>query len=154
MTTFAAIDPGMSTGASLWYYTPHGPLPAELLATTQFTGGLHGFLHWWDENDWPIQHLVVERYKLDARAHKTEHIEPVRIEGAIETLWGTEEVDWQTNQALAHVTTNNAKQAGYWVTPTQLGQPDNNDAVSSIKHGLYWLKQNHRPTLEHVWGTP
>lgn len=153
-TQFIAIDPGMSTGVTHWQYNPHSDQPAQLLDATQFTGGLDAFRTWWARSQWAAAFLVVEQFKPDGRATHIDEFEPIRIEGAIGTLWGNSEIIWQTNQALTHTRNQQIINAGYWVDAKQLGQPDNNDAISSIKHALYWLKQNHLPTHLHVWGTP
>lgn len=153
MVSFCSIDPGVETGVTRWVYDPHGHLPAERVQAVQFKGGLDAFLKWWDITDMAASFLIVEKFTPDGRATKIDEFEPIRIEGAIKTLWGDDDsIVWQTNQALAHVKEPRVRDAGYWVTPREVGRPDANDANSSVKHALYWLKQNHEPTRLHVWG--
>ena len=141
VTSLLALDPGGTTGWSLWRFTE--AMPIEHVAHGQVSGGVDGFVQWWhrqDEQD--IDEVVSESFVLDGRTASPD-ITPLRIEGALAVLWPG--VIYQRNVYKGHVPDAKIKELGLWWA----GEPH---AVDSMRHALALMKvRRHLPTLMWAW---
>ena len=178
MTYLLTIDPGMSTGITLgefWENTPY-----ERLAFWQIKGGLDALEGWIHDHydNYPDRwyfpecadpalsfrsldyELVVEKFvPLPApRTFKTDELEPIRIEGAVQVM--VRRPVWQraASMVLAGGTTpaqrkrasdDVLRRLGLWTTGSMVGMKDANDVNSAQKHAIAYLRSiKHRPTIE------
>lgn len=169
MTYLLSIDPGMSTGIVLGKFT--GDTAYERILRWQVEEGLYGFFDWHESipGDWLHAGVVVVEKFVPlpmARTFKTEELEPIRIEGAIEAL-GISPV-WQraASMVLAGGDTpaqrkrrsdDRLRALGLWSTPTNMGKDytlkDCNDINSAQKHAISYLRSiSHKPTLDFLEG--
>ena len=75
-----AIDPGKTTGWSIWSFEKEKPL--KLIELGQTEGGVDGYLSsWWDRNTW-CEVIVSEQFVLDGRTPNPD-ITPLKIEGVL-----------------------------------------------------------------------
>lgn len=133
-----ALDPGGTTGWSLWEYDSITPLrPIE---HGQIVGGVEGFIEWWKDSgiEYEFDEVVSESYRLDGRTPKPD-VTPLRIEGALAVLWP--EVVYQPNTYKAIVTDERIKALGLW-------WPGQQHARDSLRHAWARMKHlKHMPTL-------
>lgn len=145
MTRLLALDPGESTGWSLWYYD--ALTHPQLIDHGTITGGVKGLIAWWytrgsagEGMQW--DEVVSESFRLDGRT-MFPNITPLRIEGALAVLWP--DVHYQPNTMKAHVTDEWIKDHGLWWK----GKGHDRD---SLRHAFSYLKiRRHAPTLR-LWG--
>ena len=139
MTLLLALDPGRSTGWSVWEYGDTKPLTH--LEHGTIAGGLEGFIdfamgkHGYDE-------VVAETFRLDGRTVKPD-VTPLRIEGALTTLFP----GWvgQPNSHKVHAPDALLKRAGLW-------WPGKGHDRDSARHALAYMKlRRHLPTIERYW---
>lgn len=146
MTHLLALDPGGTTGYSLWTYDSLTPL--TLLEHGQIPGGLLGFSLWAREYrsaHW-IDQVVSEDFVDDDRTDSPEVVS-LRIEGAIVALLQIEgaSVVWQRNTAKAAADDLFLKRHGFWFK----GQEHARD---SARHAIHYMKaRRHMPTIERFW---
>lgn len=142
MNTILGLDPGGTTGWSLWQYdalTP--PRPIE---HGQVSGGLDGFLEWWEGDDmgYRSMEVVSESFRLDGRTPKPD-VTPLRIEGALRVL--RPDVIYQPNTMKMHLTDDRIKALGLWWK----GEPH---AIDSMRHVWALMRaRRHMPTLLCGW---
>jgi hypothetical protein len=144
-----AIDPGMETGI-VEAIVDAGRV--RIVGREQIVGGLNGLtdidylgnLHEWDPNA-----IVYEKFSPlpTSRAYKLAELEPIRIEGAIEsypwigaalapqrtsalTIAGTHG-DYRANKKAAD---NLLRECGLWTLPREIERPDANDVNAAMKH--------------------
>ena len=135
MSILLAVDPGKTTGASLWQYSDTEPL--ECTWHGQIEDGIHGFIQYMFDHDEPDV-VVAEKFVLDGRTPNPD-VTPLRIEGALMAYY--EHVILQRNNFKKHVSNELLKEHGlYWK-----GEPH---AMDSARHALAYMKVNrHMPTL-------
>lgn len=144
MTVILGLDPGESTGWSLWEYDDE-TAPVHL-AHGIISDGLLGFIHWWMKGLGPALPLwgtvVCESFHLDGRTDFP-NVTPLRIEGALAVLWP--ETHFQPNTMKLHLSDRKMKELGLW-------WPGKGHDRDSMRHVFAYLKANlrHRPTLE-LW---
>lgn len=139
MTIILGLDPGESTGWSIWRYDETHP--PEHLDHGIIAGGLRGFIDWFDDTD-GLDEVVCESFRLDGRT-AFPNITPLRIEGALAVLWP--ETHFQPNTMKAHLSDRKMKELGLW-------WPGEGHDRDSMRHVFAYLKTNirHRPTLK-LW---
>lgn len=137
MTTLLALDPGGTTGYSLWWYDAITPLrPIE---HGQTPDGVEGFIHWWNTQDTHLwDEIVSERFVLDGRTARPDTT-PLKIEGVL--MVERPDVIFQPNGFKAAVPDAVLKRLGFWWKGQQ-------HARDSARHALAYLKaRGHRPTM-------
>lgn len=143
MKTLLSLDPGKTTGVSIWEYDDETPLTC--VQHFQIEDGYEGFLKYYigQNRVKPFDVVVSESFRLDGRTPNPD-ITPLKIEGILETVHYQEDVPlyFQPNNFKAHVDNEKLKQHDlYWA-----GQPH---AMDSARHALTWAKvQYHMPTLK------
>lgn len=152
MTSLISIDPGMMTGVVFGRYSESERFEVE--DRWQVGGGLQGALV--DlENITDSTEITCEKFspRPGARSWKLVELEPLRIEGALETLYGSR-VHWRKPEQRKLVgdlsrTERFLKATGYWTLPSEVGQKDANDANAAMMHALGYLRdRGHRPTID------
>lgn len=146
MTLLLALDPGGTTGWSLWRYD--ALTPAMPLEHGQITGGVEGFVAWWRDSDIEAEadEIVAESFILDGRTLYPD-LTPKLIEGALVALWGGP-LHYQRNTFKAHAPDATLKRLGFWWKGEQ-------HARDSARHALAFLKvRKHLPTVRAYWGRP
>lgn len=146
MTLLLALDPGGTTGWSIWQYD--ALTPAMPFEHGQITGGVQGFVEWWREHERDIEpdvdEVVSESFVLDGRTVSPD-VTPLRIEGALSVLW-PHGVIYQRNTFKAHAPDATLKRLGFWWRGEQ-------HARDSARHALAFLKvRKHLPTVRAYWG--
>lgn len=137
--TLLALDPGGTTGWSVWTYSDteplthvgHGMVKDGLRGFIQFASGVHP-----DE-------VLSETFVLDGRTPKP-NTEPLRIEGALSVIWP----DWigQRNVMKAHAPDELLKAKGLW-------WPGAGHDRDSARHAIARMKvTRHAPTLAWLYG--
>ncbi|MDF2990241.1 MAG: hypothetical protein K0S37_755 [Microbacterium sp.] len=143
MTRLLALDPGGTTGFSVWEYGPLQPLTH--IHHGQIAGGLRGFGAWARRFDEPIDEVVAESFVDDHRTADPD-VTPLRIEGVIDFVWGVHGVPvvLQRNFAKAHARDALLERMGWWWK----GQEHARD---SARHAVAFLKTaRHAPTLRLI----
>jgi hypothetical protein len=148
VTVILGLDPGLSTGFSIWHYdaiTPPQPLEHGTI-----TGGHRGLANWWrdrlDANEGALQwdEVVSESFIPDGRTAFPE-IDPLRSEGVLYALFPS--VVFQRNLYKAHVTDEKIKELGLW-------WPGSGHDRDSLRHVFAYLKtRGHVPT-QMLWKRP
>lgn len=146
MTILLALDPGGTTGFSLWQYGATEPL--SHVTHGMVANGLHGWLHWWHTTyvELLVDEIVIEDFLLDGRTPKpdTTALEVIGAVEALASLHGTP-VLRQRNVLKAHCPDEKLKEWGFW-------WPGKGHDRDSARHALASLKiARHRPTLERYW---
>lgn len=141
MSIILGLDPGESTGWSIWGYDEtHAP---GHLDHGIIEGGLKGFIRWWHLSKWTgvPSEVVCESFRLDGRTDFP-NVTPLRIEGALAVLWP--ETHFQPNTMKLHLSDRKMKELGLW-------WPGPGHDRDSMRHVFAYLKvRRHRPTLE-LW---
>lgn len=140
MTTLLALDPGRTTGASLWKYSDTEPL--ECTWHGQIMYGVKGFiLYMLDHVDPDI--VVAEQFVLDGRTPNPD-VTPLKIEGAMMAHYDPDFtlIAFQRNNFKKHVSNELLKAHDlYW--------KGEQHAMDSARHALAFMKVNkHMPTLQ------
>lgn len=139
MPKILALDPGKTTGASLWSYTDEEPITN--LWHRQITDGTQGFIKFITELETP-DIVVAEQFVLDGRTPYPD-VTPLQIEGALLIYYNKPEtlIVFQQNNFKAHAKNDVLKAHDlYWK-----GEPH---AMDSARHALAYMKtQRHIPTL-------
>lgn len=166
--TLLSIDPGLSSGVTLWEYGDSKP--AELLEFWQIEGGIEGFLEWTTFIGSHTDDVVVEKF-TPRQSLTLASAEPLLIEGALIALGyvppykpGGKNVNWN-HPAQMYFTGGDdlaakkkrahkwLKEHGLYVTGKDVGCKDANDVRSSMLHAMVWFrKQKHRATLKQFFG--
>lgn len=140
MTRLLSIDPGGTSGWSIWSLSDVDPL--ELRDYGQIEGGVRGFLHWWEGRE-KSDIVIAENFVLDSRAIAHPDLSGVRILGALEVL--APGFISPRNSAMVHAPDPFLRKHGLYIN----GQ---RHARDSIRHAVSWAKTTkHRPTLERFW---
>ena len=146
MKKLLALDPGKTTGMSIWGYSDSTPLTHIMHG--QIAGGLDGFLEYFYARGVaaPFDVIVSESFVLDGRTPNPD-VTPLRIEGVLQAhahRYGTL-VRFQRNNFKAHVTNDFLKRNSlYWA-----GEPH---AMDSARHALAYMKvSRHFPTLKYYF---
>lgn len=144
MKRLLALDPGKTTGMSIWMYDAETPL--ELAGYGQIDGGVDGFLEYLYPTNgkfmvWDV--IVSESFVLDGRTPNPD-VTPLHIEGILEAHAHRTgcQLRFQRNNFKSHVSNESLKRLGLYVP----GKPH---AMDSMRHALAFMKTTmHRPTLE------
>lgn len=152
MTLLISIDPGMMTGIVVGRYDIDTPF--EYITRSQVGGGLQGALLEAGEID-PRMEITVEKFspRPGARSWRLDELEPIRIEGALETLYGSR-IRWrkpEQRKLIGDLPRTEAflKATGYWTLPSEVGYKDANDVNAAMMHALGYLRDRaHRPTID------
>ena len=144
MKTILALDPGRTTGASLWRYSDTEPL--ECTWHGQIMYGVKGFILYMLDHIEP-DIVVAEQFVLDGRTPNPD-VTPLKIEGAMMAHYDPDFTDivFQRNNFKKHVSNELLKAHDlYWK-----GEPH---AMDSARHALAFMKVNkHMPTLKKYFG--
>jgi hypothetical protein len=162
MMDIAVFDPGITTGLVLAEYTPT-TLP-RIIGKYEIPGGLSGAIQyiWSASLEGGFSRAVCEKFRMTPRVRTAVQVEPLRIEGAVEAIFGTGGVTWQypdqmllagghrspgANKTAAD---NVLRDMGLWTLPSEVeNHTDANDINSAMKHLVAYLRNNdHVPTLE------
>ena len=145
MRRLLALDPGQTTGWSLWEYDESTPL--RHVSHGMQAGGLEGLIAWWRRCEVRCEwdEVVCESFVLDGRTLYPD-VTPLRIEGALTALW-PEGVTFQRNNMKAHATDAKLKELGLW-------WPGAGHDRDSARHALAYMKTavRHIPTIK--WAYP
>lgn len=147
MTTLLSLDPGGTTGVSLWRYTDTTPL--EHLQHCMVPHGEDGFIAWARTLDLSqIDEVVSESFVLDGRARIVD-ITPKGIETAIKMIfgkWGAGlPVTWQRNTMKSAAPDEFLKAHGLWWK----GAGHDRDTA---RHAIAYMRgKRHMPTIHHFW---
>lgn len=139
-----ALDPGETTGWSVWDYSDRQPL--TYVAHGMIAGGLVGFIEWWPviPDELLPTEVVCESFVLDGRT-AFPNVTPLRIEGALAALWHGP-VTLQRNTYKMHGPDDLLKRIGLWWK----GAGHDRD---SARHAIaYCITRRHMPTL--MWLHP
>lgn len=143
MKILLALDPGKTTGWSLWQYDADEPL--ENLSHGQIENGVEGFIKTLTDTwriNWETE-IVSESFILDGRTPNPDTT-PLQIEGVLmlDAAQNMTPLKFQRNNMKKHVTDDLLKQHNlYWT-----GQPH---AVDSARHALAYVKtMPHMPSLK------
>lgn len=144
MKRLLALDPGKTTGMSIWQYDVETPL--QLVGYGQIEGGVDGFLEYLYPSDgrymiWDV--IVSESFVLDGRTPNPD-VTPLKIEGILESHAHRTrcQLRFQRNNFKAHVSDPLLGKYGFYV-------PGMGHANDSMRHALAWAKTSyHRPTLD------
>lgn len=136
-----AFDPGGTTG---WAYGVYSDTTAlQFVDGGQIPNGCPGFVEWFkhDKNIGLLRPdvLVSESFQLRPGV-KSPDVTPLRIEGAITALWGTENVVWQQPAQKSLIPDELLRERGLWIK----GQRHQMDA--RIHLAGYVIRQHHKPT--------
>lgn len=171
-----AIDPGMSTGISLFTNSREED-PWVFSHAYQVTDGLTGFLAWCAEHDvirYVRDHdVTVISEKFTPRSHgpakgfTQKSVEPLRVEGAIQAMFNLpnpfEDLTpprWRQPSQQYFSGGDNLEEKkrksrdflekhGITLKGSDLGAPNEDDATSATLQGFAYLRDTrHRPTLE------
>lgn len=145
MTTLLSLDPGGSTGWSVWTYDAVTPL--RLVEYGTITGGLRGFLDWFNSPAGDLDEIVAEDFILDGRTARPDTT-PLEILGALEALvWASgPPLIRQRNFMKNHAPDDLLKRLGLW-------WPGKGHDRDSARHALALLKtRKHAPTLRWMYG--
>lgn len=158
MSKILSMDPGMSTGI-VHAAVEDDALP-EILMKWQVEQGLPGVNDWGYENHLTAgfaDRLVCERWhpRPGARSYKLDELEPIRIEGMLESFYDDILLFRQPEQRHLFKESDRFEKsaaflqwAGYWTTGSEVGCKDANDANSAMMHLFGYLRDNkHRPTV-------
>jgi hypothetical protein len=147
MKTLLALDPGKTTGISIWQFDANTPLTH--IAHHQCEQGLEGFIRFMmpHEKVAPFDVIVSESFKLDGRTPNPD-ITPLKIEGALDVMSVLMQAPlyFQPNNFKAHVDNGKLKEHNlYW--------PGQQHAMDSARHAITWaMIQRHMPTLLEYFG--
>lgn len=158
-----AIDPGQETGI-VEAEVDGGSVLVQ--ARHQLVGGLDGVVEYlWElyHGNWEAR-IVCEKFSPlpTARAYRLNELEPIRIEGAIEAMFGLDLVTFQRTSALTIAGSHgnpaaNKKAAddylrdcGLWTTGKVVGRRDANDVNAAMKHLVAYGRANSWPD-PHDW---
>lgn len=153
MKSLISIDPGMSTGIVLAGFEPDEPM--QLDHAYQVSGGIQGALLEIEDLIDAEMVIVCEKFspRPGARSWKLAELEPLRIEGALEAIYG-DRIYWRKPEQRKLVrdlptTEHFLKANGYWTSPKDVGRKDADDANAATMHALGYLRDRaHRPTID------
>lgn len=142
MLTLLALDPGKTTGWSIWKYDHETPATCTMYG--QVEGGVEGYYEMFYKFAADI--IVAESFVLDGRTPNPD-ITPLRIEGVLyaqSRQFGIP-VEMQRNNFKKHVSDELLKKHALWWK----GKPHASD---SARHALAWFKTHkHTPTLKEYF---
>jgi hypothetical protein len=144
MALVLSLDPGGTTGYAISSVTGETPLHIE--RSGQIKGGLKGFLdfHWDVLEDMEFSAIICESFTLREGIYGAD-LSPVSIIGALEALYPTTEIFYQSPSLKILCSDDRMKKLGVY----EPGKPHRNDAV---RHAVINLRNNkHIPTLEAGW---
>lgn len=153
MTLLMSIDPGMETGIVVGRYDVDTRF--ECITRVQAPGGLQGALLEIEDLFDDRMEMTVEKFspRPGARSWRLAELEPIRIEGAIEALYGSRPV-WRKPEQRKLIgdlprTESFLKATGYWTTPSEVDRKDANDVNAAMMHAIGYLRDRaHRPTID------
>lgn len=136
-----ALDPGLSTGYSIWSYDAETPLTHVEHGT--IPGGVRGVKAWWRSREHTWEAVVCESFRLGDDTEKPE-VDPLRTEGLLIGLWDGLLV-FQSRDRKVAVPDRTLKRLGFWWK----GKGHDRD---SARHAIIFMRAvEHRPTIEAFW---
>lgn len=131
MTLLLALDPGETTGWSLWYYD--GVTALRAVEHGMQSGGTLGFIYLMHKLEGRFDEVVCESFILDGRT-AAPNVTPLRIEGALTALWDGP-TTLQRNVYKRHAPDDLLKRAGLWRRSSRIS------GMESIIYLSYALRQ-------------
>lgn len=138
-----SIDPGGTTGMSLIEYDKDA---FNIERTWQIQNGLKGFLDWhWDELDThQIDLIVCEDFTLRGGI-KGVDITPAYVIGALEALYPSERIEYQSPSMKSLCDNDRLKKMGIYETGRQ-------HSMDAVRHGIIYLRNiKHKGVLQTGW---
>lgn len=146
MITLLALDPGGTSGWSLWQYDALTPL--RHIEHGMIGDGLRGFIRWFsDFGNWQYGEIVAEDFILDGRTARPDTT-PLEILGMLEYACHQADVPLvrQRNVMKVHAPDQLLKDKGLW-------WPGAGHDRDSARHALALMKtRKHMPTLKWLYG--
>lgn len=150
MTTFLALDPGVTTGYAIF---DHDEYDFELIESGQIQYSLEGFIDKWISAAFgSVDYVVCESFSLREGLYGV-NLAPTYVIGALEALVVTDrwhgkppiDIIYQEPKLKPLCDDDRLKKLGLH----KKGMPHRNDAV---RHGIIHLRNNkHKPTLAAGW---
>ncbi|MDF2915889.1 MAG: hypothetical protein K0S70_106 [Microbacterium sp.] len=158
--TILGIDPGGTTGWSLWELPDD--LPAMRLQYGAIKGGAMGFLFWMERNLGPLRPslIVFERFNPDLGYGDAKDYEALIIQGLVMGAASALGIDLLLHETgmKAMCTDDALKRLGFYITPAEakvdpaIMHEDARDVNDSEIHVLAHAKAiEHQPTLDAFW---
>lgn len=148
MRRLLALDPGSTTGMSIWQYDAETPL--TLVGSGQIEGGVDGFLEYMypdDTSNWGMWDVIIsESFVLDGRTTNPD-VTPLHIEGILEAHAHRTgcQLRFQRNNFKKHIDNDLLKRNSLYVA----GKPH---AMDSMRHALAYMKTSrHAATLNYYF---
>ena len=140
MTTLLSLDPGETTGWSLWEYDSTYPLTH--LEHGMIGHGADGFAHWYKSLPERPDKIVCEDFILDGRT-ATPNTTPLNIIGMLQL--DRPDLILQRNTVKSTIPDRVLKQVGLW-------WPGAGHDRDSARHALAFMRiARHRPTINHYY---
>ena len=164
-----SVDPGVSSGLSMWTYSDTDYARCQIFS--QFQGGAEALIkkaHEWRDR-FPEAHWICENFTARSThgfSYTTTSLEPLVGIGALVAMGLIDRKDRTQMQSppLQYFAggKNKAekkkaqhkwlKDHGLYVAPKDVDSPDADDVRSSMAHAIAWFRRtSHRPTLEHYF---
>ena len=173
MSSILWFDPGVETGIQYGVFTDSDRY--EMRKVWQITGGVGGLRRWihGGENSLYLHSDIIGCEKwiprtLEGMSHTLDSTLPLVLEGVLieaDIMPEYPEGNWQPATAQSLVNGKNPadrrkrtntllERAGYWLTGSDIGADDANDANSTTRHIMHYLCRTlkHGPTVEHIYG--
>lgn len=167
--TLVSVDPGVSSGFSVWAYSDTEP--AKLINYAQVGGGTESLLEVVRDLDglFPKAHWICEDFQARPQrgfGYTTASLEPLVGIGALIALGLIDRND--RNQMCAPIQQYFVggkdkaekkkrqhkwlKDNGFYITGKMVDSPDADDVRSSMAHAISWFRRHHhKPTLEEYF---
>lgn len=146
-----SFDPGQALGWAVGSYYDDQPYGMDEAGISEH--GVRSFRYLLDHLQPYLNYphvIVVEKFVPRSNSFIA-NISPVKVEGAMEFLWG-DEIVWRRAAQKADVKDEILKESGMWRTGSMVDHEDGRDANDAIIHGLGYVKTlKHVPTLSHYW---
>lgn len=155
--SFWAVDPGETTGWSLWVMEPD--LPIYRLDYGRILGGLDGVLDYAEQHFAGLRQggakILCERFNPAlGTADGSKNYEPMYIEGALKAICRALglEIIWQETGMKTLCTDDALKAAGLWIDNSEFDEGDARDVNDSQRHALAFAKSHdHEPSILRYW---
>lgn len=146
-----SFDPGQALGWAVGTYDDDQPYSLAEAGISEH--GVRSFRYLLDHlgpyGAYP--HVIVVEKFVPRSNSFIANVVPVKVEGAMEFLWG-DEIVWRRAAQKADVKDEVLKKNGLWQTGSMVDHEDGRDANDAIIHGLGYVKTlNHVATLAHYW---
>lgn len=146
------MDPGETTGWSLWNYEE--TLPLMRLEWGYITGGFEGVMDWGERHLGLLRpDIYCERFD-PLRGNNHKNFEPMLIEGGLRAIARALGLpfEYQDTGMKALCTDETLRRNGLWIENSEVEHEDARDINDSQIHALAWGKSHdHQPTIERYW---